>query len=89
MVPADLDAEGHVRVAYADRSLHRFDFNDNEQPVFTLANLPSTLTPDNFQVTFDRLGGFYFCGNRVQAINLGPTNLAALTTGQGYFRVIP
>ena len=80
VVAADLDAEGHVRVAYADRSLHRFDFNGNEQPVVTLANLPSTLTPENFQVTFDRLGGFYFCGNRVQAINLGPTNLAPLGT---------
>jgi len=80
VIAADLDADGHVRVAYADRSVHRFDFSGNEQPVVTLANLPSTLTPENFQVTFDRLGGFYFCGNRVQAINLGPTNLAALGT---------
>lgn len=78
LVAADLDGEGRVRLAFADRTVRRFDFSGNELPVVTLANLPSVLTPANYRVTFDRAGAFYFYGNRVEAINLGPTNLAAL-----------
>jgi uncharacterized delta-60 repeat protein len=78
VVAADFDGDGRVRVAFADRTVHRFDFNGTALPVVTLANLPHELTPANYRVAFDRAGGFYFYGNRVEAINLGPTNLAPL-----------
>lgn len=81
LVAADLEPDGHIRVAFADRTVHRFDFSGSELSVVTLANLPTTLTPANSRVTFARDGAFYFYGNRVEAINLGPTNLAALGNG--------
>jgi len=78
LVAADLDGAGHVRLAFADRSVRRFDFAGNELPVITLTTLPFTVQPVNSRLSFDRDGGFYFYANRVEALNLGPTNYPAL-----------
>lgn len=78
LVAADLDGAGHVRLAFADRSVRRFDFAGNELPALTLTTMPFTVQPVNSRLTFDREGGFYFYANRVEALNLGPTNFPAL-----------
>lgn len=78
LVAADLDGTGHVRLVFADRSVRRFDFAGNELPVITLTTLPFTVQPVNSRHSFDRNGGFYFYANRVEALNLGPTNFPAL-----------
>ncbi len=78
-----LDGAGHVRVLAVDnlggnRSVRTFAYDGTEAPTTTLSFLPATRDISNCRYALDRSGGIYFYANRVEALNLGPTNFPAL-----------
>lgn len=79
----DLDGTGHVPLLVADnlggnRSVRSFAYDGTETLPTALSFLPAVLDTKNAAYAFDRAGGFYSYANRFEALNLGPTNLAAL-----------
>lgn len=83
LVAVDVDAAGNSRVATADRNVRRFDADGRELGATVVTALPFTADDRHSRVTFDRAGGYYFYGNRVEALALGPTNLPALGANPG------
>ena len=78
-----LDGAGNVRVVAVDnlggnRSVRTFAFDGTEAPTTTLSFLPATRDIGNSRYALDRSGEIYFYANRVEALNLGPTNFPAL-----------
>lgn len=83
-----LDGSGHVRVLTVDasgtnRAIRTFALDGTEVPAPTLAFLPAVRDPNNARYAVDRNGGIYFYANRIEALSLGGTNLAALGVAGG------
>lgn len=74
----DVSPAGEVIVVLKDQSTRRYDADGHLLSSGTFANLPTTVDPANARLQPLRGGGFYFYGNRVEALALGTTNLPAL-----------
>jgi|GEM_PF-3458943 len=74
------DLNGGVRVLLTDRSLQHFDATGSLLSKRTFLTLPTTTGDTYSRTALTRDGGFYFYANRVEALNLGSTNLPALAT---------
>ncbi|MDB6037772.1 MAG: conserved repeat domain protein [Verrucomicrobiales bacterium] len=74
----DLDASGHVRVLVSNGQVRSFSYDGNDLGTKTLAFLPTLTDRKNYRFALDRAGGIYLYANRLEALNLGSTNFAAL-----------
>ena len=79
----DLDHAGQVRVITADnlgttRAVRSFRFDGTETTGPARSFLPTVRDVNNGRYALDAAGSLYFSANRVEALNLGGTNTAAL-----------